>query len=148
MSEAHQSSPAWQGRLTGETCSRPPLQFKAPRVGYIEQSYVDKGYSALDRVGEINTPIAIVSVDIKRTSVIHLVLEREPVGELIIRYADKTNHDGNGMVCDSSQGLSLTEYTFLADSGMYPEANIPELVNRPYGLENWSTAYQTTPEVI
>lgn len=126
----------------------PPLQFKAPRVGYVEQSYADKGYSALDRVGGIDMPIAIVSVEIKRTSVIHLELEREPIGELIIRYADKTNHDGNGMVCDSSQGLSLTEYTYLADSGMYPEANIPELVNKPYGLENWSTAYQTTPEVI
>ncbi|MCR2740523.1 hypothetical protein NSQ98_25045, partial [Salmonella enterica] len=79
---------------------------------------------------------------------IHITLTREPLGTLLIRYADKANHNGNGMVCDSSNGLSESKYVYLPGSGMYPSANIPELVNKYYDLRNWSVAYQITAEEV
>jgi hypothetical protein len=40
---------------------------------------------------------------------------------------------------DGTQAVDLYEYS--AGSGQYPEANIPELVGRPYPLWNWCVAF-------
>ncbi|WP_337047116.1 hypothetical protein [Serratia liquefaciens] len=124
----------------------PPLRFSPPYVVNTAQVYADKGFTAIDRFNGTDTPISILDVEIRGLSTIHITLAREVLGELLIRYADKTNHNGNGMVCDSSNGLSESKYEYLPDSGMYPSANIPELVNNYYDLRNWSVAYQITAE--
>lgn len=124
----------------------PPLSFAAPYVVNAAQEYADKGFTAIDRFNGSDTPISILSVEIRGLSTIHITLTREPLGTLLIRYADKANHNGNGMVCDSSNGLSESKYEYLPDSGMYPSANIPELVDNYYDLRNWSVAYQITAE--
>lgn len=124
----------------------PPLRFAAPYVVNAAQEYADKGFTAIDRYNGSDTPISILSVEIRGLSTIHITLTREPLGTLLIRYADKANHNGNGMVCDSSNGLSESKYEYLPDSGMYPSANIPELVDNYYDLRNWSVAYQITAE--
>ncbi|HGH4741980.1 hypothetical protein [Serratia marcescens] len=124
----------------------PPLRFAAPYVVNAAQEYADKGFTAIDRFNGSDTPISILSVEIRGLSTIHITLTREPLGTLLIRYADKANHNGNGMVCDSSNGLSESKYEYLPDSGMYPSANIPELVDNYYDLRNWSVAYQITAE--
>lgn len=124
----------------------PPLRFAAPYVVNTAQEYADKGFTAIDRLNGSDTPISILSVEIRGLSTIHITLTREPLGTLLIRYADKANHNGNGMVCDSSNGLSESKYEYLPDGGMYPSANIPELVDNYYDLRNWSVAYQITAE--
>ncbi|BCZ39855.1 TPA: hypothetical protein K8J16_001115 [Serratia marcescens] len=124
----------------------PPLRFAAPYVVNTAQEYNDKGFTAIDRVNGKDTPIGISAVNIRGLSTLHLTLTKRPQGTLIIRYADKANHNGNGMVCDSSNGLSESKYEYLPDSGMYPSANIPELVDNYYDLRNWSVAYQITAE--
>ncbi len=126
----------------------PPLRFAAPYVVNAAQEYADKGFTAIDRFNGSDTPISILSVEIRGLSTIHITLTREPRGALLIRYADKANHNGNGMVCDSSNGLSESKYVYLPGSGMYPSANIPELVNKYYDLRNWSVAYQITAEEV
>ncbi|HHQ6551491.1 TPA: prophage tail fiber N-terminal domain-containing protein [Serratia fonticola] len=124
----------------------PPLRFAEPYVINATKSYTDKGFTVIDRHNGTDTPISILSVDIRGLSTIHITMTREPLGVLVIRYADKANHDGNGMVCDSSNGLSESKYEYLPNSGMYPSANIPELVDDYYDLRNWSVAYQITAE--
>ncbi|WP_447886359.1 hypothetical protein [Serratia fonticola] len=120
-----------------------PIRFAAPRVGSVEQSFADKGITALDEVNGGYTPIPILSVERAATSCLHVKLATKPVGNLVFRYADQV-HGGNGMVCDSSNGLSTELYTYLPDSGMLPAANIPELVGKPYDRRNWSVAFQIT----
>jgi hypothetical protein len=126
----------------------PPLQVADPYVINTATSFTDLGFTALDRVSGVDTPISINRVEIIGLSTIYLSLARAPVGELIIRYADKTYHNGNGMICDSSNGLSLNKYTYMPDSGMYASANIPALVDKNYDLRNWSVAYQITAEEV
>ncbi|EMH4927497.1 hypothetical protein [Serratia ureilytica] len=120
----------------------PPLRFAAPYVVNTAQEYNDKGFTAIDRVNGKDTPIGISAVNIRGLSTLHLTLTKRPQGTLIIRYADKANHNGNGMVCDSSNGLSESKYEYLPDSGMAASANIPALVNNYYDLRNWSVAFQ------
>ncbi|CAI2109462.1 Uncharacterised protein [Serratia marcescens] len=126
----------------------PPLQSAEPYVINTATNYTDLGFTAIDRVSGVDTPISINSVQVSGLSTIHISLARSPVGELIIRYADKTYHNGNGMICDSSNGLSLNKYTYMPGSGMYASANIPALVDKNYDLRNWSVAYQITAEEV
>lgn len=123
-----------------------PLQFAAPYVGSVTQTWADKGLTAFDEVDGALSVIGIISVERAATSCVHVKLEREPVGNLVFRYADKNFHGGNGMICDSSNGLSPVKYTYLPNSGMYPEANIPDLVNKPYDRRNWCVAFEITAE--
>ncbi|WP_273848719.1 hypothetical protein [Serratia liquefaciens] len=123
-----------------------PLQFAAPYVGSVTQTWADKGLTAFDKVDGALSVIGIISVERAATSCVHVKLEREPVGNLVFRYADKNFHGGNGMICDSSNGLSPVKYTYLPNSGMYPEANIPALVDKPYDRRNWCVAFEITAE--
>lgn len=123
-----------------------PLQFAAPYVGSVTQTWADKGLTAFDEVDGALSVIGIISVERAATSCVHVKLEREPVGNLVFRYADKNFHGGNGMICDSSNGLSPVKYTYLPNSGMYPEANIPALVDKPYDRRNWCVAFEITAE--
>lgn len=123
-----------------------PLQFAAPYVGSVTQTWADKGLTAFDEVDGVLSVISIISAERAATSCVHVKLEREPVGNLVFRYADKNFHGGNGMICDSSNGLSPAKYTYLPNSGMYPEANIPDLVNKPYDRRNWCVAFEITAE--
>ncbi|EPL3172187.1 hypothetical protein NOY08_002482 [Serratia marcescens] len=123
-----------------------PLQFAAPYVGSVTQEWPDKGLTAFDEVGGVLSVIGIISVERAATSCVHVKLEREPAGNLVFRYADKNFHGGNGMICDSSNGLSPVKYTYLPNSGMYPEADIPALVNKPYDRRNWCVAFEITAE--
>ncbi|AGQ31593.1 hypothetical protein M495_14270 [Serratia liquefaciens ATCC 27592] len=120
----------------------PPLRIADPYVINTATNYSDYGFTAIDRISGTDTVISINSVRLVGLSTVHIELSREPVGDLIIRYADKTYHNGNGMVCDSSNGLSLNDYEYLPGSGMYASANIPDLVGKKYDLRNWSVAYQ------
>ncbi|WP_330499529.1 hypothetical protein [Klebsiella pneumoniae] len=53
---------------------------------------------------------------------------------------DKTSHNGNGCLKDSDPFLATENYVYTAGSGQYADENIPELVDKPYPLENWAWA--------
>lgn len=115
----------------------PPLAWDRPYVALTATDYPAKGFSALDDIG----PIAVSTAEIAADTVVRLTLSREPVGKLKIRYADKTNHNGNGCLRDSDPTVAPYNYEYAEASGDYPAANIAALTGKPYPLHNWCIAF-------
>lgn len=115
----------------------PPLKFDTPYVGRTATTYVNKGFTSFDSTGSL----AISSVEIAADCVVRLKFSRSPVGQVFIRYGDKTVHNGNGCLRDSDPTISDDVYEYNAGSGQYADENIPELVGKPYPLYNWSIAF-------
>lgn len=115
----------------------PPLAFDTPYVGRTATDYATKGFTALDDSGAL----LISSVEIVADCVIVLTFTRVPVGQVYIRYADKTVHNGNGCLRDSDPTISDDLYEYTAGSGQYADENIAALVGKPYPLHNWCIAF-------
>ena len=115
----------------------PPLVFDKPYVGRTATDYVTKGFTALDSTGSLG----IATVSIAADCVIMLTFSRDPVGQVSIRYADKTNHNGNGCLRDCDSSVSDDLYEYSAGTGQYADENIPALVGKPYPLHNWCIAF-------
>ncbi|MGQ9346497.1 hypothetical protein ACUU0T_26120 [Klebsiella pneumoniae] len=114
----------------------PPLQWGTPYDGRTAKTYTDKGYRATDANGTLD----IVSAEIVADTVVKLTFSRHVSGAIKIWYADKTSHNGNGCLKDSDPFLATENYVYIEGSGQYADENIPELVNKPYPLENWAWA--------
>ena len=121
----------------------PPLQWGTPYVGRTATTYADKGYRATDDNGSL--PIA--AAEIAADTVVKLTFSRTAVGTVKIWYADKTVHNGNGCLKDSDPFLATENYVYIAGSGQYADENIPELVGKPYPLNNWAWAQVITVNV-
>ena len=115
----------------------PPLQFGVPYVVQNPTDYSSKGFKVTDALGSV----PIVSVDIVGQTIIEITLSREPDETAKLWYADKTQHLGNGNVMDSDQTIAHDKYVYDPNSGQYPDANKPELVDKPYPLNNWLIAF-------
>ncbi|MFJ4117007.1 hypothetical protein ACIPV9_11415 [Pseudomonas psychrophila] len=117
----------------------PPLVFGKPYVGLVATDYPKKGFEILVD----GTPVSVVSVEIVADCVVKISLAVEPESANVeVRYAGKTAYNGNGCLHDSDSTVSDDNYEYKADSGQYPAANIPELVGKPYLLQNWCVAFQ------
>ncbi|HBX7882431.1 TPA: hypothetical protein MIG76_19395 [Klebsiella pneumoniae] len=114
----------------------PPLQWGTPYVGRTATTYADKGYRATDENGTLD----ITAAEIVADTVVKLTFSRRVSGTIKIWYADKTSHNGNGCLKDSDPFLATENYVYTAGSGQYADENIPELVDKPYPLENWAWA--------
>lgn len=114
----------------------PPLQWGTPYDGRTAKTYVDKGYRATDANGALDVTAAEIVAD----TVVKLTFSRRVSGTIKIWYADKTSHNGNGCLKDSDPFLATENYVYTEGSGQYADENIPELVNKPYPLENWAWA--------
>lgn len=119
----------------------PPLQFSMPYNASTAVDYDDKGFTVLDNGGRV--PIA--SVRIVLDTIVEITCTRDFVGQVKVRYADKTYHEGNGCLCDSDATVSPDLYEYEAGRGFYPEANVAALVGKPYPLNNWCIAFSIDP---
>lgn len=115
----------------------PPLKFDLPYVVNVATDYAAKGFKVTDSSG---TP-GISSVQIVGTATVKITLSRDLAAEAYVWYADKTVHNGNGCLRDSDSTVSIDNYVYEPDRGMYASANIPALVNKPYPLHNWCVAF-------
>jgi len=115
----------------------PPLAFDKPYLSYTATDFPDKGFTVRDTVGVV--PIS--SIRIVFETIVELTLSRDLVGSAYIRYADKTYHDGNGCLRDSDSFVAPDRYVYQVGTGQYPEANIAELVDKPYPMHNWCVAF-------
>ena len=114
----------------------PPLQWGTPYDGRTAKTYADKGYRATDANGTLD----ITAAEIVADTVVKLTFSRRVSGTIKIWYADKTSHNGNGCLKDSDPFLATENYVYIEGSGQYADENIPELVDKPYPLENWAWA--------
>lgn len=115
--------------LVGFYVPEPPLRFAKPWNGYAEYDSADKGFTVTDASG--NVPIE--SVTIVADTVIQIGLGRTCAGIVKLAYADPS-HGGLGCVQDSDSLVSDDVYTF---SGPDVGGNLPQLVGKPYPLNNW-----------
>ncbi|MCM5885539.1 hypothetical protein M4B80_26095, partial [Klebsiella pneumoniae] len=80
--------------------------------------------------------------DIVADTVVDITLGRETTGDVYLWYASQTGSNGNGNLFDSDTTVAVANYEFHEGTGQYPESNIPELVNRPYPLNNPCVAFR------
>jgi hypothetical protein len=66
---------------------------------------------------------------------------RAPVGLNLIRYADKTYHNGLGNLCDNQIGMSRLPWNFSFNSGQLLGENFPG----PVTAEQWVSNGQPKP---
>ncbi|HCA9415896.1 TPA: hypothetical protein MYJ91_001255, partial [Klebsiella pneumoniae] len=110
----------------------PPLQFRSCYVGSSPTTYAAKGFRVTDDAGDV----PVTRVDIVADTVVDITLGRETTGDVYLWYASQTGSNGNGNLFDSDTTVAVANYEFHEGTGQYPESNIPELVNRPYPLNN------------
>ncbi|HIG6889801.1 sialate O-acetylesterase [Klebsiella pneumoniae] len=115
----------------------PPLQFRPSYVGRTATMYADKGFRVTDSAGAV----AISSVEIVADTIIKITLATTPTGDTKLWYGDKTTHGGNGNVFDSDPFVASENYVYTEGSGQYADENIPELVGKPYPLNNPSVQF-------
>ncbi|KYM04052.1 hypothetical protein SQ44_26070, partial [Klebsiella pneumoniae] len=96
----------------------------------------DKGFRATDANGALH----ITAAEIVADTVGKLTLSRRFSGKIKIWCAEKPSQNGNGCLKDSDPFLATENYVYTAGSGQYADENIPELVDKPYPLENWAWA--------
>ena len=114
----------------------PPLAWGMPLNGHAPVAYADRGFTVSDTGGLV--PIAEVALFDALT--IRITMERPPGDGALLRYADRA-HGGRGMLRDSDGTVANDCYAFDAHTGHYPSAEVPDLVGRPYPLQNWCVAF-------
>ena len=115
----------------------PPLMFRPTYVKYTATMYADKGFRVTDSAGTV----AITGVEIVADTIIKITLGRDIGGGAKLWYADQTAHSGNGNVFDSDKFNALDDFIYEAGTGQYETENIPELVGKPYPLNNASVQF-------
>ncbi len=116
----------------------PPLQFRSCYVGSSPTTYAAKGFRVTDDAGDV----PVTRVEIVADTVVDITLGRETTGDVYLWYASQTGSNGNGNLFDSDTTVAVANYEFHEGTGQYPESNIPELVNRPYPLNNPCVAFR------
>lgn len=115
----------------------PPLAFGRPYRGHVARNVSAHGFAVIDAAGAV--PVTSVALD--GPDGVAIVLARQPVGDCLLRYADRTHHGGQGGLHDSDATPCRDSYGYTPDAGHHPTANIAELVDRPYPLMNWCVAF-------
>ncbi|HED1508010.1 TPA: hypothetical protein R4S70_005647 [Raoultella ornithinolytica] len=122
----------------------PPLQFHSCYVGSVPTLYAARGFRVTDDSGDV--PVA--RVEIVADTVVDITLGRETSGDVYLWYASQTGSNGNGNLFDSDATVAVANYEYHDGTGQYPESNIPELVNRPYPLNNPCVAFHRQAIII
>ncbi|MGH6187176.1 hypothetical protein ACRFNZ_07675 [Klebsiella quasipneumoniae] len=115
----------------------PPLVFRQTYVKYTATMYADKGFRVTDSAGTV----AITGVEIVADTIIKITVGRDIAGGAKLWYADQTAHSGNGNVFDSDGFNALDNFIYEVGTGQYETENIPELVGKPYPLNNASVQF-------
>ncbi|EJC7765974.1 sialate O-acetylesterase [Escherichia coli] len=115
----------------------PPLKFRPTYKRNVATMYDDRGFRVTDNAGTV----AITGVEIVADTIIKITLTRELVAGARLWYGDLTTHNGNGNVFDSDSFNSLDNFVYQAGTGQYDSENIPELVGKPYPLNNASVQF-------
>lgn len=115
----------------------PPLAFSEPYIGNTAQMVENYGFVISDDQGTV----PVESIKVVADTVLRLVVGQDLVGKPTIRYA---THEvgGAGELHDSDPTVADANYEYLPDEGMPEDANIEELVGKPYPLQNWSIAFE------
>lgn len=116
----------------------PPLQFRTSYNGLVAFNDPSRGYRLVDALGAV----PLQSVTIAADTVISIKTGREISLPLEIYYASQS-YSGNGNVFDSDATIATENYVYTAGSGQYAGENIPELVDKPYPLNNPCVAWYT-----
>lgn len=114
----------------------PPLVFDQPYSANTAVTVPQAGFKVTDDNG--NVPLGTVAI--VGQAQVRLDLMRPTVGTVRVWYAHQSV-GGLGMLRDSDPTTSLDVYEYLPNSGMYPSADIPALVGKPYPLRNWCAAF-------
>ena len=115
----------------------PPLRWGRPYLGHTEFVLPNGGFTVWDSDGEVR----ITGVELGATSVL-ITLGRPPGQAAELRYAGKTHTLGACNLHDSDPATALASYVYDPTTGHWPEADIAELVGRPYPLPNWCLAFR------
>ena len=92
--------------------------------------------------------VSIQKAEIINSSQVKLTLPSNIAGNVVVRYADKTYHNGIGNVFDSDSTSSLYSYEYTEGSGDYSASNITALTDKKYPLNNPLLASTITVEIL
>ncbi|HGY1613878.1 TPA: sialate O-acetylesterase [Klebsiella pneumoniae] len=115
----------------------PPLAFRPTYKRNVATMYDDRGFRVTDNAGTA----AITAVEIVADTIIKITLSRDVAAGARLWYGDLTTHNGNGNVFDSDNFNSLDNFVYQAGTGQYDSENIPELVGKPYPMNNASVQF-------
>lgn len=113
----------------------PPLRFAAPWVGSTAQSVPHHGFRVSDDAGDV----PIVDVALAGQTIVRIDLARDVRGQAYVWFAHE-GVGGNGGLCDSDTFVLPDRY--VNRPGLYPEARIAGLLDRPYPSANWCVAFR------
>ncbi|MDZ2276474.1 hypothetical protein [Klebsiella pneumoniae] len=123
----------------------PPLQFRAAyAISGVANNYAARGFRVTDDSGDV----PITSVSIVADTVVDIVLGRATTGDVWVWYGSETASGGCGNLFDSDPTVAIANYEYRADLGERPSANVSELVNKPYPLNNPCVAFRRQAIII
>lgn len=122
----------------------PPLEFDVAYDANVQDMYEHKGF----RLTGGSSQVEILSVEIVSPTAVRITASEELDDSITVWYAGQTSYFGCGNLRDSDPAVANDKYEFIPDSGMYDSANIPDLVDKPYSLQNWCVAFTIQPEAI
>lgn len=122
----------------------PPLVFDTPYVQLTPTDFANKGYAVYDSVGIVS----IKSVEIVAPTIVKISLDRNTIGDVSVKYAEKAAYNGNGCLRDSDETIAPFNYEWIEGNGQYPSAQIESLIGKPYPLHNWGIAFSIIAEEV
>lgn len=125
----------WRGNavLIAMHAPVPPLQFRPVYMISSPVMYLHKGFSVADDLGDAGISSVVIVAD----TLVQITCNRALSGSVRVFYGQRTGYLGAGNLCDSDPTIAPDVYEYSPGSGDYEEANIPELVDKPYPLQNW-----------
>lgn len=129
---------------------QPPLQFISPFRRGTRVAIANKGFRAFTNVQNdsagIGTELTVTAVDIVSDTVVRLTCATAPQGTVRVVYATRATptSDGQGMLADSDSYIPDEIYEYDPQFTQWTEENIPELIGKPYPMQNWCIAFSQT----
>ena len=121
----------------------PPLTFRDYYSETTPKNLTNKGFAAYLASGD---QISITNVELNGSCSIKINLGYDPEEEVYITYADGGADFGvarnGGNVADSDEYIAPFNYEYTANTGQYTSANITNLVNKPYPMQNFCVAFR------
>lgn len=124
----------------------PPIQIQPAYVVNVPTTFDGNGFTVTDSIGSLSGSSLTVSV--YSPSMIKIKCSRELQGTVRVTLADKAVYNGKHNICDSDETPSVFPWEYTGLNGQPTTENIPELVNKPYVLRNWCSAYSLIAEEI
>ncbi|WP_404680405.1 hypothetical protein [Raoultella terrigena] len=125
----------------------PPLKFQSPFRKGDRTNIANKGFRVFINIQNdpagIGEEVTVVSVEIAADTIIKMSCATEPQGLIRVVYGMYPQY-GQGMVTDSDPYVPDEVYEYDPQFTQWPEENIPELIGKPYPMENWLIAFSHT----